>query len=72
MRLDVRTDPVNARYYQVIDKDSGQVIPDVVAVDDEDQWYEVYKKDDKGHVIEDEDGRPIVLIKRARIQLRHM
>jgi len=72
MRLDTRVNPTEASYYQVIDRESGQLLMGVLAADDEESWYEVYKFDDKGQHVKDADGEFVVLVKRARLQFRHM
>ena len=72
MRLDIRTNPTEASYYQVIDRESGQILTGVLAADDEESWYEVYKFDDKGQHVKDADGEFVVLVKQARLQFRYM
>lgn len=72
MRLDTRTDPTQARYYQIVDRDSGQVLTGVLAADDDEGWYEEYKYDSNGQHAKDADGEFVVLVKRARLQFRHL
>ena len=72
MRLDIRADPQQSKYYRVVEADSGKIVSGWLAADDEDGWYETYKYDSTGQIAKDADGDQIVLIIQAKIRFTYL